>query len=82
MSVIEIVIGIVLIIFSVFITAIVLMQEGHEQNVGVVTGGADTFLSKNQARSIDSFLAKWTKVIAIGFFILVMAINIYMYFKK
>ena len=82
MSAIEIVIGIVLIIFSVFITAIVLMQEGHEQNVGVITGGADTFLSKNQARSIDSFLARWTKIIAIGFFILVMAINVYMYFRK
>lgn len=82
MSAVEIVIGIILIIFSIFITAIVLMQEGHEQNVGVVTGGADTFLSKNQARSIDSFLAKWTKVIAIGFFILVMVINVYMYFKK
>ena len=82
MSAIEIVIGIVLIIFSVFITAIVLMQEGHEQNVGVITGGADTFLSKNQARSIDSFLARWTKIIAIGFFILVMAINVYMYFKN
>lgn len=82
MSAVEIVIGIILIIFSIFITAIVLMQEGHEQNVGVITGGADTFLSKNQARSIDSFLARWTKIIAIGFFILVLAINAYMYFKK
>jgi preprotein translocase subunit SecG len=76
----EIIFGIVLMIFSIAITAIVLMQEGHEQNVGVVTGGADTFLSKNKARSVDSFLARWTKIIAIGFFLLVIAINAYMFF--
>lgn len=80
MSVGEIIFGIVLMIFSVAITIIVLMQEGHQQNVGVVTGGADTFLSKNQARSIDSFLARWTKIIAIGFFVLVILINAYMFF--
>ncbi len=82
MSVGEIILGIVLMIFSVGITVIVLMQEGHEQNVGVITGGADTFLSKNQARSIDSFLARWTKFIAIGFFVLVIVINAFMFFVK
>ena len=82
MSVGEIILGIILMIFSVGITIIVLMQEGHEQNVGVVTGGADTFLSKNQARSVDSFLARWTKFIAIGFFVLVIVINAFMYFVK
>lgn len=80
MSAAEVVFGIVLIIFSIAITVVVLMQEGHEQNVGVVTGGADTFLSKNQARSVDSFLARWTKIIAIGFFVLVIAINAYLFF--
>lgn len=80
MSVGEIIFGIILMIFSVAITIIVLMQEGHQQNVGVITGGADTFLSKNQARSVDSFLARWTKIIAIGFFVLVILINAYMFF--
>lgn len=80
MSAVEIILGIVLIIFSVAITIVVLLQEGHEQNVGVITGGADTFLSKNKARSIDSFLARWTKIIAVGFFALVIVINAYMYF--
>lgn len=82
MSAIEIIFGIVLLIFSVAITVIVLLQEGHQQQVGVVTGGADTFLSKNKARSVDAFLARWTKVIAIGFFVLVIGINAYMYFVK
>lgn len=80
MSVIEIILGVVLILFSIAITIVVLLQEGHEQNVGVVTGGADTFLSKNKARSVDAFLARWTKIIAIGFFLLVVIINAYLFF--
>lgn len=82
MSAVEVIFGIVLLIFSVAITVIVLLQEGHQQDLGAITGGADTFLSKNKARSVDSFLARWTKVIAIGFFVLVILINAYMYFAK
>jgi len=80
MSTIEVIFGVILLIFSVAITVIVLLQEGHQQELGAITGGADTFLSKNKARSVDAFLARWTKVIAIGFFVLVIAINAYMYF--
>jgi len=31
---------------------------------------------------MDAFLARWTKFIAIGFFVLVLVINIIMYFTK
>jgi protein translocase, SecG subunit len=80
MSAVEIIFGIILLLFSVAITVIVLLQEGHQQDLGAITGGADTFLSKNKARSVDSFLARWTKVVAVGFFALVIVINVYMYF--
>lgn len=80
MSVLEIIFGIILLLFSVAITIVVLLQEGHQQNMGAITGGADTFLSKNKARSVDAFLARWTKFIAIGFFIIVIVINVVMYF--
>jgi preprotein translocase subunit SecG len=82
MSAVEVIFGIILLIFSVAITVVVLLQEGHQQQLGAITGGADTFLSKNKARSVDAFLARWTKVIAIGFFVLVIGINAYMYFVK
>ena len=80
MSALEIVFGVVLLLFSIGIIVIVLLQEGHQKNVGVVTGGADTFFSKNKARSVDAFLARWTKFIAIGFFVLVIVTNIILYF--
>lgn len=82
MTALEIVFGIVLLLFSLAIIIVVLLQEGSQKNVGVVTGGADTFLSKNKARSVDAFLSRWTKFIAIGFFILVLVVNVVMYFTK
>lgn len=82
MNVLEIIFGIVLLLFSVAIILVVLLQEGNEKNMGVITGGADTFLSKNKARSVDAFLARWTKVIAIGFFVFVIVVNVVMYFTK
>ena len=82
MSAVEIIFGIVLLLFSIAIILVVLLQEGHNHNLGTVTGGADTFLAKNKARSIDAFLARWTKFIAVGFFALVIVINAIMYFSK
>ena len=80
MNALEIVFGIVLMLFAIAIIIVVLLQESSQKNLGVVTGGADTFLSKNKARSVDAFLSRWTKVIAIGFFVLVIVTNILMYF--
>ena len=80
MNAMEIIFGIVLLIFALAIIIVVLLQEGNQKNVGVVTGGAETFLSKNKARSVDAFLSRWTKVIAIGFFLFVIVVNIVMYF--
>ena len=82
MGAVEIIFGIVLLLFSIAIILVVLLQEGHNQNLGAVTGGADTFLARNKARSVDAFLSRWTKFIALGFFALVIVINIIMYFTK
>ena len=82
MSTVEIIFGIILLLFSIAIVLVVLLQEGHQKNLGAITGGADTFLEKHQARSVDAFLARWTKVIAVGFFLLVIAINAVVFFAK
>ena len=82
MSIAEVILGIALIIFSIAIVLVVLFQEGQQQNMGAITGGAaDTFLAKNKSRSIDSSLKRWTKLIAIGFFILVIIVNAVSFFK-
>ena len=66
MLVVDYIIGAVLILFSIVMIFVVILQEGNSKGVGVVTGGADT----------NSKLARWTKVLAIGFALLVVAINV------
>ncbi len=80
MNVWEIILGALLIIMSIAIIIVIILQEGNQQGVGVVTGGADTFFSKNKARSIDAFLSRWTKVFAIVFVAAVIGLNVLAYF--
>ena len=66
------VLGALLIIFALIIIAVVLLQEGRRKGIsGVISGGADTFLSKGKAKAVDAVLARWTKYIALIFMVLV-----------
>ena len=77
MSAVEIILGILVIIVSLVIIAAVILQQGRRAGInGAISGGADTFLSKNKARTFDAFLARWTKYIAILFFVLAIVANI------
>lgn len=77
MGALEIILGILVIIVSLVIIAAVLMQQGRRAGVnGVISGGADTFLSKNKARTLDAVLARWTKYVAILFFVLAIVANV------
>jgi len=74
---IEIVLGILIILVSLIIIVAILLQPGRRAGInGAISGGADTFLSKNKARTIDAFLGRWTKWIAVIFFILAIVANI------
>ena len=76
MSAIEIILGALLLIASIVLIIVIILQEGNQQGIGVVSGGADTFFSKNKARSYDAFLARATKWFAIGFVVVVLVLNI------
>ncbi|MBE6787240.1 MAG: preprotein translocase subunit SecG [Ruminococcaceae bacterium] len=70
------IIGALVIIVSLAIIIAVLFQQGRRAGInGAISGGADTFLSKNKARTVDAILARWTKYIAILFFILAIVAN-------
>lgn len=71
----EFIFGGVLLVFSIALIIVIILQEGNTQGLGTITGGADTFLSKNKARSLDAFLARWTKVFVVGFVLVVIGIN-------
>ena len=82
MGVWEIILGVAVILVSLFIIVVILLQQGHRAGIsGAISGGADTFLSKNKARTFDATLARFTKYIAILFFILALVAN-YIALKK
>ncbi len=72
MNIAEIIVGVLILLLAIVIIAAILLQEGRRAGInGAISGGADTFLSKNKARSVDAFLSRWTKVITIVFMVLV-----------
>ena len=56
---------------------IVLLQSGKRSGLsGVIAGGADTFMTKTKAKSVDAKLAKWTKWVALVFAVLTLVLNL------
>lgn len=80
MNVLGFILGGVLLVVSIAIIVVIILQEGNQQGLGVVTGAADSYFSKNKARSIDAFLSRWTKVFAAVFVIFVIALNALSFF--
>ena len=59
------------------VTVIVLMQSGKSAGMsGAIAGGADTFLSKGKAKTLDAKLAKMTKWFALAFVLLTLMLNL------
>ena len=80
MGVLGYVFGALLALVSIVIILVIILQQGNQQGLGVVSGVADSYLSKNKARSIGAKLARATKVIAALFIIFVIALNVLAFF--
>ena len=76
MDVLKIVISVILIINCIICTIVVLLQEGKNAGLGALSGNQDTYWSKNKGRSTEGLLANITKVCAVIFFILCIALNL------
>ena len=58
------------------VIAVVMLQSGKSAGLsGAIAGGADTFLSKNKAKSVDAKLAKMTKWVAILWILLTLSLS-------
>ena len=68
---------IIQVLASLFLIAVVLLQSGKRSGLsGAISGAADTFLSKNQAKTWDARLAKMTTWVAILFIVLTLGLNL------
>ena len=76
MSALQYVFGAVLIILAIFLIIVVLLQESRSAGLsGAISGGADTFFGKSKGRTMEQKLVKLTRISAIVFFILHLALR-------
>ena len=76
MSVITIILTVLQVLSGIAVTAIVLMQSGKSAGLsGAISGGAETFLSKGKAKTLDAKLAKATKWFALAFILLTLSLH-------
>ena len=81
LEVLQIIVGVLVLLLSIAIIVTVLLQQGRRAGInGAISGGADTFLSKNKARSIDAKLPRWTRTLCIIFMLMILAAGVIQFF--
>jgi len=65
------------VVLSLAMIAIVMLQSGKSAGLsGAISGAAETFLSKNKAKTLDAKLAKATKWVAIVWILVTLALYV------
>ena len=68
MDIAKLIVGILHILLSIIIIALILLQSGKQAGLsGAIAGASETFFGKNKSRTMDAILGRFTKICAIGF---------------
>ena len=72
------VLGVILLVFALFLIVSVLMQHGKAKNIsGAIAGGAETFFGKTKGSAIDKLLNRLTTIVAIVFCVIVIVMYVF-----
>ncbi len=83
MGAVEITLGIIIMVFSAVLIAMVLLQSGKDKRLsGTIAGAAETFFAKGKSKTRDKILAKVTTVLAFVLVVLAVVFFIYLYATK
>ena len=83
MGAVEITLGIIIMVFSAVLIAMVLLQSGKDKRLsGTIAGAAETFFAKGKSKTRDKILARVTTVLAFVLVILAVVFFIYLYATK
>ncbi|MDR1157288.1 MAG: preprotein translocase subunit SecG [Oscillospiraceae bacterium] len=78
METLKLVSTIVQVLTSLFLIAVVLLQSGKRSGLsGAIAGAAESFMTKNKARTWDARLARVTKWVAALFLLFTLALNLF-----
>lgn len=73
----KLIVTIIQVLLCLALIAVVMLQSGKSAGLsGAIAGGADTFLSKNKAKSLDAKLARWTKWVAILWIVITLVLSL------
>lgn len=72
----KVILIIIFVIDCIALSGIILLQEGKSAGLGSIAGMADSYWSKAKSRSMEGNLEKITAVLAIGFIVLSLVLNI------
>ena len=76
MEILKTVLMILLAIDCIALTIVVLLQEGKSAGLGTIGGMADSYWGQNKGRSKEGTLVKVTRVLAVLFILLALALNL------
>ena len=76
MAVLKTIVEVGFIIVCIFLTVVILLQEGKSAGLGAISGAADTYWGKNKGRSMEGMLVKLTRLGVILFLVLAAVLNI------
>ena len=80
MTTLELILTIIQLLSGLAVTVIVLMQSGKSAGLsGAIAGGAETFLSKGKAKTLDAKLARATKWFGLVFVVLTLVLTVLMH---
>ena len=76
MDILKIILTILFVIDCVVLTVIVLLQEGKSAGLGALSGASESFWGQNKGRSMEGAMVKITRIAAVLFIVLALALNL------
>lgn len=77
MNTLSLVLTIFQLLVCLFLICVVLLQSGKRSGLsGAIAGGAETFMTKSKATTLDGKLTKMTKWVGLAFVLLTLALNL------
>ncbi len=70
------ILSVIFVLICLALTVIVLLQEGKSQGLGAIGGMAETYWGKNNGRSLEGPLEKFTTFAAVAFMGLAIVFNL------
>ncbi|MDD4002923.1 MAG: preprotein translocase subunit SecG [Clostridia bacterium] len=74
--IIRIILIILIVMCALFMIFVVLLQPGNSSGIGAIGGGAETFLGKNKAKTLEGKMKRLTVIVAILFAVFLIAFAI------